>query len=99
MMRRLDKRACRRVAGQGWNTDRSRGLFMAKSVEYIVRTAIKTIARQKTLVLYLYDTEFGDPGPLIPSYTVFQGREDLYHAGPERWRFGLAHIQAGASGQ
>ena len=75
-MRRLDKRACRRVAGQGWNTDRSRGLFMAKSVEYIVRTAIKTIARQKTLVLYLYDTEFGDPGPLIPSYTVFQGRED-----------------------
>ena len=75
-MRKLNKRDCRRLAVQEWKTDRNRGLFMAESVEYIVRTAVKIVGRQKTLVLYLYPTKSEGDGPLVPAYTLFQGQED-----------------------
>lgn len=75
-MRKLSKRDCRRLVVQEWKAGRNRGLFMAERVEYIVRTAVKIVGRQKTLVLYLYPTKSEGNGPLVPAYTLFQGQED-----------------------
>lgn len=75
-MRKLSKKGCRLYAQQKWQADRSCGLFMAESVKYIVRTAIKNIGGQRVLVLYLYPTQSADTDELYPSHTVFQGQED-----------------------
>lgn len=48
------------------------GLLHAPQVKYIIRTAVKVIARRRTLVLYVYDRRRAAGGDSAPVWTVFQ---------------------------
>lgn len=52
------------------------GLLHAPQVNYIVRTAVRIIARRRTLVLYVYDRKRAAGGDSRPVWTMFQAGED-----------------------
>ena len=67
------------------------GLLHAPQVDYIVRTAVKIIARRRMLVLYVYDRERAASGDSRPVWTMFQAGEDYItlarrEDGSTRWR-------------
>lgn len=52
------------------------GLLHAPQIDYIIRTAMKIIARRRTLVLYIYDRAKAAAGDTTPVWTMFQAGED-----------------------
>ena len=72
----LDKKALRRFAdgNPAPAIPADHGLLHAKQVDYIVRASVKTIARHRALVLYVYDRAKAADGDAAPTWTVFQAR-------------------------
>ena len=70
----LDKKALRQFAkdNPAPAIPAGHGLLHAPQVEHIIRTAIKLIARRRTLVLYVYDRERAASGDPAPVWTMFQ---------------------------
>lgn len=52
------------------------GLLRAPQVDYIIRTAVRTIARRRTLALYVYDRKQAVSGNPAPTWTMFQAGAD-----------------------
>ncbi len=74
---RLDKRKCRKSADPGLKMAAGCGLLHAGQIDYIVRTAVKIIAHQKTLILYVYSRHQAVQGDFRPLWTVFQSKDDF----------------------
>ena len=50
----MNKRVLRKFAIPSSSPNPKNGIFCADQVKYVVRTAIKNIDHQRTLVLYIY---------------------------------------------
>ncbi len=72
----INKRKCRKYAEPGLKMNLRSGLLHAGQIRYIVRTAIKNIAGQRVLVLYIYSRERLAAGNIQPLRTMFQSKED-----------------------
>lgn len=72
----INKRACRKYADPGLKFDRNNGLLHLDQVRNIVRTAIRNIAGQRMLLLYVYERERLIGGDFRPKWTVFQSKKD-----------------------
>lgn len=73
---KLDKRKCRKFAGSGLKMQPGNGILHADQVGYIVCTAVRTIDRHRTLVLYVCSRGKAAGGDFRPLWTVFQSRDD-----------------------
>lgn len=88
---KINKKACRPYADPKHTINANNGLLLADNISYIVRTAVKNIGGKRLLLLYVYDRKQAAAGQFIPSYTIFQGRDDyitLVHNedGTSLWR-------------
>lgn len=77
MTRKIDKRACRKFALPELEFNLNEGVLYVESCPYIIRTAVRNIAGQRILVLYIYQRENILTGSIKPRWVVFQGRYDF----------------------
>lgn len=77
MMRKIDKRACRKLAMPELEFNLNEGVLHVESCPYIIRTAVRNIAGQRILMLYIYQRENILAGSIKPRWVVFQGRDDF----------------------
>lgn len=68
----MNKRVLRKFAIPSNSPNPKNGIFCADQVKYVVRTAIKNIDHQRTLVLYIYAKESVLAGNHTPRWTMFQ---------------------------
>ena len=68
----MNKRVLRKFAIPSSRPNPKNGIFCADQVKYVVRTAIKNIDHQRTLVLYIYAKESVLAGNHTPRWTMFQ---------------------------
>lgn len=77
MMKKIDKRACRKFAMPELEFNLNEGVLHVESCPYIIRTAVHNISGQRILVLYIYQSENILAGSIKPRWVVFQGRYDF----------------------
>ena len=77
MTRKIDKRACRKFAMPELEFNLNEGVLHVESCPYIIRTAVRNIAGQRILMLYIYQRENILAGSIKPRWVVFQGRYDF----------------------
>ena len=77
MTRKIDKRACRKLAMPELRFNLNEGILHAESCPYIIRTAVRNISGQRILVLYIYQRENILAGSLKPRWVMFQSRDDF----------------------
>ena len=77
MTRKIDKRACRKLAMPELEFNLNEGVLHVESCPYIIRTAVRNIAGQRILMLYIYQRERILAGSIKPRWVVFQGRYDF----------------------
>lgn len=77
MTRKIDKRACRKLAMPELEFNLNEGVLHVESCPYIIRTAVRNIAGQRILMLYIYQRENILAGSIKPRWVVFQGRYDF----------------------
>lgn len=77
MTRKIDKRACRKFALPELEFNLNEGVLHVESCPYIIRTAVRNIAGQRILMLYIYQRENILAGSIKPRWIVFQGRDDF----------------------
>lgn len=77
MTRKIDKRACRKFALPELEFNLNEGVLHVESCPYIIRTAVRNVAGQRILVLYIYQRENILAGSIKPRWVVFQGRYDF----------------------
>ena len=77
MTRKIDKRACRKLAMPELKFNLNEGVLHVESCPYIIRTAVRNIAGQRILMLYIYQRENILAGSIKPRWVVFQGRYDF----------------------
>ena len=68
----MNKRVLRKFAIPSSSPNPKNGIFCADQVKYVVRTAIKNIDHQRTLVLYIYRKSY-------PSLDNVSAERRLYH--------------------
>ena len=71
----MNKRVLRQFAVPNGRPNPKNGIFCAEQIEYVVRTAIKNIDHQRTLVLYIYVREDVLTGDHTPRWTMFQQKD------------------------
>lgn len=71
----MNKRVLRKFAIPSSSPNPKNGIFCADQVKYVVRTAIKNIDHQRTLVLYIYAKESVLAGN---HRRITQGHQRLY---------------------
>ena len=57
MTRKIDKRACRKFAMPELEFNLNEGVLHVEGCPYIIRTAVRNIAGQRILMLYIYQRE------------------------------------------
>lgn len=77
MTRKIDKRACRKLAMPELRFNLNEGILHAESCPYIIRTAVRNISGQRILVLYIYQRESILAGSIKPRWVMFQSRDDF----------------------
>ena len=77
MTRKIDKRACRKFALPELEFNLNEGVLHVESCPYIIRTAVRNVAGQRILMLYIYQRENILAGSIKPRWVVFQGRYDF----------------------
>ena len=77
MTRKIDKRACRKFAMPELEFNLNEGVLHVESCPYIIRTAVRNVAGQRILMLYIYQRENILAGSIKPRWVVFQGRYDF----------------------
>ena len=76
-MRKIDKRACRKFAMPELEFNLNEGVLHVESCPYIIRTAVRNIAGQRILVLYIYQRESTLAGSIKPRWVMFHSRDDF----------------------
>lgn len=77
MTRKIDKRACRKFALPELEFNLNEGVLHVESCPYIIRTAVRNIAGQRILVLYIYQRESILAGSIKPRWVMFHSRDDF----------------------
>lgn len=77
MTRKIDKRACRKLAMPELEFNLNEGVLHVESCPYIIRTAVRNVAGQRILMLHIYQRESILAGSIKPRWVVFQGRYDF----------------------
>ena len=77
MTRKIDKRACREFAMPELEFNLNEGVLHVESCPYIIRTAVRNIAGQRILVLYIYQRESILAGSIKPRWVMFHSRDDF----------------------
>lgn len=77
MTREIDKRACRKLAMPELEFNLNEGVLHVESCPYIIRTAVRNIAGQRILVLYIYQRENILAGSIKPRWVMFHSRDDF----------------------
>lgn len=77
MMRKIDKRACRKFAMPELEFNLNEGVLHVESCPYIIRTAVHNISEQRILVLYIYQRESILAGSIKPRWVMFHSRDDF----------------------
>lgn len=77
MTRKIDKRACRKLAMPELEFNLNEGVLHVENCPYIIRTAVRNVAVQRILMLYIYQRENILAGSIKPRWVVFQGRYDF----------------------
>lgn len=77
MTRKIDKRACRKFAMPELEFNLNEGVLHVESCPYIIRTAVRNIAGQRILVLYIYQRESILVGSIKPRWVMFHSRDDF----------------------
>lgn len=77
MTRKIDKRACRKFAMPELEFNLNEGVLHVESCPYIIRTAVRNIAGQRILVLYIYQRESILAGSVKPRWVMFHSRDDF----------------------
>lgn len=77
MTRKIDKRACRKLAMPELEFNLNEGVLHVESCPYIIRTAVRNIAGQRILVLYVYQRESILAGSIKPRWVMFHSRDDF----------------------
>lgn len=77
MMRKIDKRACRKFAMPELEFNLNEGVLHVESCPYIIRTAVHNISEQRILVLYIYQSENILAGSIKPRWVMFHSRDDF----------------------
>ena len=77
MTRKIDKRACRKFAMPELEFNLNEGVLHVESCPYIIRTAVRNIAGQRILVLYIYQRESILAGSIKPRWVMFHNRDDF----------------------
>ncbi len=72
----ISKRNIKAYVDPGLNISPGSGLLCIEDIQYIVRTAVKNIAGNRTLVLYFYNREQATQRYYVPAYTMFQSKDD-----------------------
>ena len=77
MTRKIDKRACRKLAMPELEFNLNEGVLHVESCPYIIRTAVHNISGQRILVLYIYQRENILASSIKPRWVMFQSRDDF----------------------
>lgn len=77
MTRKIDKRACRKLAMPELKFNLNEGVLHVESCPYIIRTAVQNIAGQRILVFYIYQRESILAGSIKPRWVMFHSRDDF----------------------
>ena len=77
MTRKIDKRACRKFAMPELDFNLNEGVLHVESCPHIIRTAVRNIAGQRILVLYIYQRESILAGSIKPRWVMFHSRDDF----------------------
>lgn len=77
MTRKIDKRACRKLAMPELEFNLNEGVLHVESCPYIIRTAVRNISGQRILVLYIYQRENILAGSIKPRWVMFHSRDDF----------------------
>jgi hypothetical protein len=77
MTRKIDKRACRKFAMPELEFNLNEGVLHVESCPYIIRTAVRNIAGQRILVLYIYQRESILAGSIKLRWVMFHSRDDF----------------------
>ena len=77
MTRKIDKRACRKFAMPELEFNLNEGVLHVESCPYIIRTAVRNIAGQRILMLYIYQRENILAGSIKPRWVMFHSRDDF----------------------
>ena len=77
MTRKIDKRDCRKFAMPELEFNLNEGVLHVESCPYIIRTAVRNIAGQRILVLYIYQSENILAGSIKPRWVMFHSRDDF----------------------
>ncbi len=77
MTRKIDKRACRKFAMPELEFNLNEGVLHVESCPYIIRTAVRNIAGQRILVLYIYQRESMLAVSIKPRWVMFHSRDDF----------------------
>ena len=77
MTRKIDKRACRKLAMPELEFILNEGVLHVESCPYIIRTAVRNIAGQRILVLHIYQRESILAGSIKPRWVMFHSRDDF----------------------
>ena len=77
MTRKIDKRACRKLAMPELEFNLNEGVLHVESCPYIIRTAVHNISGQRILVLYIYQSESILAGSIKPRWVMFHSRDDF----------------------
>lgn len=77
MTRKIDKRACRKLAMPELEFNLNEGVLHVESCPYIIRTAVQNIAGQRILMLYIYQRESILAGSIKPRWVMFHSRDDF----------------------
>lgn len=70
MTRKIDKRACRKLAMPELEFNLNEGVLHVESCPYIIRTAVRNVAGQRILMLYIYQRENILAGSIKPRWVV-----------------------------
>ena len=76
-MKKIDKRACRKLAMPELEFNLNEGVLHVESCPYIIRTAVHNISGQRILVLYVYQRESILAGSIKPRWVMFHSRDDF----------------------
>ena len=77
MTRKIDKRACRKFAMPELEFNLNEGVLHVESCPHIIRTAVRNIAGQRILALYIYQRESILAGSIKPRWVMFHSRDDF----------------------
>lgn len=89
--KKIDKRACRKVAQEPVWIHPNNALLYIPSIEYVLRAVVRNISGKRMLVIYMIPVAAAREGNTTPKYVVFQGKDDFVtleycENGKTKWR-------------